>query len=63
MTVFRWIVAVLAAIGVALVWWFTASGLNSATDIIGVLASTLKGAVGLVSIALIATLLMGNKES
>ena len=46
MAVFRWIVRVLAALGIGTVWWFTVAGLNAATDATGIAQSLSKGLVG-----------------
>lgn len=54
MAVFRWIVRVLAALGIGTVWWFTVAGLNAATDATGIAQSLSKGLVGLISTVLIA---------
>lgn len=58
MSVFRWIVAILAAIGIGFVWWVTSANLSAAPDTLSVTASALKGALGLASTYLIASLLL-----
>lgn len=54
MKVFRWIVRILAVLGIGAVWWFTVGDLNAAADATQVSQSFLKGVTGLASIVLIA---------
>lgn len=58
MSVFRWIVVILAALGIGTIWLLTLNNINAASDALSLSASALKGALGLLSTYLIAALLL-----
>lgn len=57
MTTFRWLVAILAALGVGAVWWVTNGNIATAADSLELTAAALKGVLGLASIIIIASFL------
>ena len=57
MAVYRWIVRVLAALGIGAIWGLTLLNLNSAVDGFDIALSLSKGLFGLLSTVLIACFL------
>lgn len=57
MSVFRWIVRILAVLGIGAIWWLALTELNAAADTLDLARGTVKAAIGFVGTYLIARLL------
>lgn len=63
MTVFRWIIAILASLSVGYVWYITNGNINVSEDSLHLTASVLKGVIGFFAIFSITALLTRDKRS